>query len=691
MAYTVTNTSGTQTFIIEDNDINDELSVQIPGRNATNYGPAIAQNFVRLLENFASASQPTSAITGQTWYDTLNSALKVFNGTDFVAAGAVTKSNTEPTNNLPGDLWVNLNTQQVYLWSGADWLLVGPTFNDGNKSGVIPEVLADTTNLEKNIVSLYSNNKLIAILSDREFTPKQTLPGFKKIFPGINLSAEDFSGGSNQVNKYYGTAEKAEGLSINGQIVTGTSFMRTDQSTSTIGQIRVLSDNGIVIGAQGQLLVNQTNTTATLYNKVFDGNIDLKVNASGSPTSVLRVSGTRRVGINKSNPQASLDVNGDVRILQDLEINSTNESLSPTTGALIVRGGVGVGGNLNVQGDTEFVGDVLGNNIAPSSTGQFNLGTPQAKYITLYTANIGDESNPATVFGNITGNVAGQASTAVRLTAPTEFNIQGDIRTTEGLSFDGESGGRTKTFTTEITDGIISNRTASSNIYDNDEVIVNRSQVGDIGLKKISRSTFVSGLPTVPPGAVFPFAGPKTLDGEDNLPTGYLLCDGSEVSITDHPLLFEVLGYTYGAQVSLTGVGTFKLPDYRGRTLLGLDNMDNDTTDAFGGDANRVTDSGANTLGGSGGQENVTLGVNNLPEHEHTMEGSQGTQYYAFRNATGSPLDPTAISGAGPTGEGQGQYLPTSGGVRAGELGQSFDILNPYSTVNWIIFTGATS
>lgn len=691
MAYTVTNTSGSQTFIIEDNDINNELSVQIPGRNATNYGPAIAQNFVRLLENFASGTEPVSAISGQLWYDTLNSALKVFNGTDFVAAGAVTKSNTEPTNNIQGDLWVDLNTQQLYLWSGADWLLVGPSFNEGNKTGLVPELYVDTTNLDRNVISLYVNNKIVAILSNREFTPKQSLPGFKKIYAGINLSSEDFTGGSGTINKFYGLAQKAEGLEIAGNIVPGTAFMRSDQSTNTIGQIRVLNDNGIVIGSQGQFLINQSETNATLYNKVQDGNLDLRVNASGAPATVLRVAGTRRVGINKNNPQQALDITGSIQASGDLFIEGEEESLSPSTGSVQVKGGVGIAKNLNVGGNLEVTGDYVGNNISPSSTGLMNIGTPDLKYVTVYTANIGDDQNPVTVFGNITGNVAGQAGTAVRLTAPTDFNIQGDIRTTETISFDGESGGRTKTFNTEITDGVISNRDLSTDIYDTDEILVNRSAVGDLGLKRVRRETLVSQLPLVPAGAVFPFAGPQTKDGEDNIPNGYLLCDGSEVAITAYPELFSAIGYTYGAQVSLVGVGTFKLPDYRGRSLLGLDNMDNDTNDAFGGDANRVTDSGANTLGGSGGQETVTLDVENLPDHEHTMQGSQGTQYYAFRNAIGSPTDPTAVSGLGATADGQGQYLPTSGGVRSNTLGQSFNVLNPYATVNWIIFTGALS
>ena len=58
-------------------------------------------------------------------------------------------------------------------------------------------------------------------------------------------------------------------------------------------------------------------------------------------------------------------------------------------------------------------------------------------------------------------------------------------------------------------------------------------------------------------------------------PAGYLLCDGSEVRITDYPTLYGVIGYTYKTPSLLIGLSTFALPDMRGRFPLGRDDMDN--------------------------------------------------------------------------------------------------------------------
>lgn len=65
----------------------------------------------------------------------------------------------------------------------------------------------------------------------------------------------------------------------------------------------------------------------------------------------------------------------------------------------------------------------------------------------------------------------------------------------------------------------------------------------------------------VPTGAVLPFAG-------SSAPSGYVLCNGSEVSRTTFADLFAVLGVSHG---SGDGSTTFNLPDYRGRFLRGVD------------------------------------------------------------------------------------------------------------------------
>ena len=64
----------------------------------------------------------------------------------------------------------------------------------------------------------------------------------------------------------------------------------------------------------------------------------------------------------------------------------------------------------------------------------------------------------------------------------------------------------------------------------------------------------------VPVGSVIMFAG-------STAPTGYLLCDGSEVSRREHSNLFDAIGSTYGPG---DGSTTFNVPDLRQRFPLGL-------------------------------------------------------------------------------------------------------------------------
>jgi hypothetical protein len=55
-------------------------SLTLTGKGVENYGEIQQENFIRLLENFASSAAPANATIGQLWYDTANSALKVFSG-----------------------------------------------------------------------------------------------------------------------------------------------------------------------------------------------------------------------------------------------------------------------------------------------------------------------------------------------------------------------------------------------------------------------------------------------------------------------------------------------------------------------------------------------------------------------------------------------------------------------------------
>lgn len=72
----------------------------------------------------------------------------------------------------------------------------------------------------------------------------------------------------------------------------------------------------------------------------------------------------------------------------------------------------------------------------------------------------------------------------------------------------------------------------------------------------------------LPAGIIMPFAGPA-----ENVPVGWLPCDGRAVASTTYPKLFANIGTTWGYETNITenGVTYFKLPDLRNRTLWGAD------------------------------------------------------------------------------------------------------------------------
>lgn len=74
-------------------------------------------------------------------------------------------------------------------------------------------------------------------------------------------------------------------------------------------------------------------------------------------------------------------------------------------------------------------------------------------------------------------------------------------------------------------------------------------------------------ISTTPIGVVLPFAG-------SGAPNGYLICDGQEISRTEYPELFKVIGTTYGEG---DGSTTFNVPDYRETVLVGTGENTTDT------------------------------------------------------------------------------------------------------------------
>lgn len=689
-------------IIVFDNISNDETSLVFPGRNVTGYGQIIAENFLHLLENFASAAEPINPVEGQLWWSKTDEVLYILDGSrNWKAANGIQKSPTEPNvdSSKIGELWIDTTNQQVRIYTGASWLLVGPNESsvDGLRNGPSVETIADSNNILRTIITLYIKDIPVVIVSKDTFSPKITIAGFLTIKAGININIpaidverDQFVGGL--LPKLHATAANADALNISGVEVPAGRFLRSDIANTTDFGLTVKNNSGVKIGADSTFNLSATSTSSVIYNSAPGSSIDLQINRNGIPNTILRVVGNR-IGINKADPDFELDVVGSVRISRNLIVTDVTESTNLNNGSFRTAGGVAITKNLIVGDGIDVTGNLQTNTVQPDESDRYDLGTTARRYNNVRAKKIiAEEITGPNGTISIIGNLQGNANTANNLRNVTTFQLAGDVQSS-AVSFNGESGGFTKTFQTTLSSGLIidkseptPNRSSST-----DFILTYKEAVGGApaGLFKQSRDNFIGDL-GVPIGTILPFAGTTA-------PFGYLLCDGSEVERTKFLGLFTVIGSIYNGVTALNGVDTFRLPDLRGRFALGRDNMDNGGTvpnsngspiDAGGGDIDRVPGVSADTIGQSAGQSSVALTLSNLPEHTHSL--TNGNRQYSVISVD-TAVNPPATTGLGPTAPGQAQYLNNSGPVTKPQgttLGNAVGIINPYLTLNYIIRSG---
>ena len=685
-----------------DNTSSQDTSLTFPGRNVTGYGQIIAENFLKLLENFASASQPVNPIEGQLWYDTTNGVLQLYDNTNWKAASNIQKSPTEPSveSSKVGELWVDTTNQQLRIYTGSRWLLVGPSESaiDGLRYGPAIEKIVDQDNFDKNVLILYIADTPVAIVSKDTFTPKIQIAGFDRILSGINIAtpansdeetafASIFLGGS--LPKLVGTAKNADALNVSGTEVAAGKFLRSDTTNTTEFSFNIRNNQGLVVGIDGNFQLTTSSTAAKIYNSAAGSSLDLQVNRNGVPSTILRIL-DNKVGINVASPDNALDVDGDIGLTGALIVENTNDSINLNTGSIRTAGGAAITKNLKVGTTLDVTGLTTLTNVVPNANETYDLGSSSLRWNNIRAKKIIADTIEGTIDGNITGN----ANTATNLRNVTNFSMAGDV-IASGFTFDGL--GDAKVFNTQLTANIIKSKSepTPNRSTKPDQILVYRASLetgGSSGLLKQTRDTFIGDL-GVPIGTIMPYAGP-------NAPYGYLLCDGGEVEIKKYNDLYGVIGTRYNGTAALNGTGTFRLPDLRGRFPLGKHNMDNNISvpndvggfiDNGGGTPSpaRVEGTEAETLAAASGSSSVTLSLTNLPEHSHKMTNSTGVQFFATRLDTVRPAG--AETKNGPNNPGEAQYLPDTGGVKipsGASLSEPVGIMNPYQTLNYIIRSG---
>lgn len=154
-----------------------------------------------------------------------------------------------------------------------------------------------------------------------------------------------------------------------------------------------------------------------------------------------------------------------------------------------------------------------------------------------------------------------------------------------------------------------------------------------------------------------PFVGEIRIFAGNFAPNGWMFCEGQLLAISDNETLFNLIGTTYGGD----GQSTFALPDLRGRIPVHMGN-------GF-------------TLAESGGVEEVTLTVSQIPAHTHALAAisDQGNQSSPAGNLPSQSLNVVPFINDVPNASFNAGAISTTGGS------QPHENFQPYLCVDFII------
>lgn len=154
-----------------------------------------------------------------------------------------------------------------------------------------------------------------------------------------------------------------------------------------------------------------------------------------------------------------------------------------------------------------------------------------------------------------------------------------------------------------------------------------------------------------------PYVGEIRMFAGNFAPAGWMFCAGQLLPISENETLFQLIGTTYGGD----GQVTFQLPDLRGRIPLHQGN--------------------GLILAQTGGTEEVTLTVNQIPAHSHPLlaSGDVGNQLNTTGNLTSNS------QGALPYIEDPPSVNMSTAAITSVGGSQPHNNFQPYLCINFII------
>lgn len=285
MPYQIDRYAGTTLTTVEDGTVDQTTNLKLVGKNYAGYGEIQNENFVHLLENFASANAPSRPLSGQIWFDSASNKLKFYDGTKFRTTGGAEVGTSQPAGLTTGDFWWDTANDQLYAYNGTGFVLVGPQGVGNTVTQLRSRTVKDSFNVNQTIIEAVVDDEVIFIVSSTEFTigtvdPLNLITGFDRVKKGITMvnTLNATNGVTSSDHRFWGTAANA--LKLGG--VDAANFLQVGGNTN-------FDDTGFTVGSGNDLRVSIINgNEGRIINEV--GSV-IKMGASNTHTVSVTATG----------------------------------------------------------------------------------------------------------------------------------------------------------------------------------------------------------------------------------------------------------------------------------------------------------------------------------------------------------------------------------------------------------------
>jgi hypothetical protein len=503
MSYNITRFNGDQYVTIADGTVNTTLDITLIGKNYAGYGAKQNENFLYLLEHFASTSpEKLKPVSGQLWFNSTENVLKInlYDGVHWKTLAVNDIASSAPTSRTQGDLWYDTTNNQLnVLNSTGTYAIVGPQSVTGFNTTQMQSVNVQGHPVQEAIVD---GHNIFTISSDADFITSPTIAGFSTIYQGVTLNAN---------YKLHGTATNSDTLGPDNR---GPDFYAPIQNPNFPTSVQV-ANAGVLIGPALRIF-NDTSGIPTIKNSIGDTvvfqtvsntvtNTPLKlvgndilpgtnsttnlgsqtsqfyniyanyVNSTSAQADALNVGGVYRTASKSNGPNTVVVRDGqnivatrfigraDDSAHADQADNSTHATRATTADQADLVTWDHVAGKPNnfVFSDHNAYDISINGNSTGTHTGDV-IGDVTGKIKSIQSGNVIVDStySPALFTGTLTGN----STTATRLSTP---------RTIQGQSFDGTANISVVTQGTGIT--VIGTQVSNSGVLS-----INTSLKGDV-------------------------------------------------------------------------------------------------------------------------------------------------------------------------------------------------------------------